>query len=90
MEEKRDNIQAEITALKDLLAQSDHISNQIIESLLTEMRDASALNCIGKLIAWLAASVTEYGDILRSRAAWRAKLRQLEAELEEEGKNEMI
>lgn len=82
MENKRDTILAEITALKLLLADSDYKANKLIEGLVVAMNGATAVNFISRFIAWLLDAMHEFGDVVASRAAWREKINTLEAELE--------
>lgn len=82
MEEKHEAIQGEITALKSLLADSDYKANKLIEGLVATMQGATAVNFISRFVAWLSDAATEFGDVMASRAAWRAKINELEAELE--------
>ena len=72
-----DNI-GEINALHQLLDGTDYKAAQLIESLVSTMQDATALTFVGKFISWLSSAIREYGDIIRQRAEWRAKLRELE------------
>ena len=80
--DKRTEIIGEITAIKSLLVDTDYKSNMLIESLVVTMKDATALNFIAKFIAWLAEAVTEFGTVVEERAAYRTRIRELEAELE--------
>ena len=82
MESKREAIQAEINALKSLLRDTDYKANKLIEGLVATMNGATAVNFISRFIAWLADAMREYGDVVSSRAAWREKIKELEAELE--------
>lgn len=78
----REEIMAEINALHQLLDGSDYKSAQLIESLVETMQDATALNFIARFISWLTSVVSEYGEAIRQRAAWRQSLRELEEELD--------
>lgn len=80
--EKYEAIQAEITALKSLLADSDYKANKLIESLVATMQGTTAVNFVSRFVSWLADATKEFGDVMASRAAWRAKINDLEAELE--------
>lgn len=82
MESKREAILNEINALKQLLSSTDYNANKLIESLVLAMRDATAVNFIGRFIAWLTSAFKEYGEVVVSRAAWREKINELEKELE--------
>ena len=79
----REQIIAEITALKMLLVETDYNSNKLIESLALTMSDASAVNFIAKFVSWLSGAVNEFGEVVRNRAAWRARINKLEEELAE-------
>lgn len=78
----RGQIEAEINALHQLLSHSDYESTQMIESLISTMQDATALNFVTKFLSWLTTTIGKYGDIIRSRAEWRQRLKELEEELE--------
>lgn len=83
MDNTRESIQAEITALKMLLAETDYNANKLIESLVVTMIDASAVNFIAKFIAWLNGAIQEFGEVVRNRAAWRERINELEKLLED-------
>ena len=72
-----DNI-GEINALHQLLDSTDYKAAQLVESLVSTMSDATALNFISRFIGWLSSAIRDYGDIIRKRAEWRTKLRELE------------
>lgn len=75
-------ITEQINGLKSLLADTDYVANKIVESLVATMQDATAIDFIAKFLLWLASCAAEYGDTIRKRAQWRAKIRELEQQLE--------
>ena len=77
----RESIIGEITALKNLLEQSDHVPNKLAEGIVLALDGATAVNAIPRLLTVVVSSLDEYRDIIRSRAAWRKKINDLEAEL---------
>lgn len=77
----RESIIGEITALKNLLEQSDHVPNKLAEGIVLALDGATAVNAIPRLLTAVVSSLDEYKDIIRSRAAWRKKINDLEAEL---------
>ena len=78
----RNEIETEILALYHLLESSDNKTAEITESLVNTMQDATAVNFISKFIGWLRTAVTAYGELIRQRAEWRARLAELEDALE--------
>ena len=83
MDNTRESMQAEITALKMLLAETDYNSNKLIESLVVTMSEASAVNFIAKFVAWLSGAIKDFGEVVRNRAAWRDRINELEKLLED-------
>lgn len=77
----RESIIGEITALKNLLEQSDHVPNKLAEGIVLALDGATAVNAIPRLLTAVVSSLDEYKDIIRSRAAWRHRINDLEAEL---------
>ena len=75
-------ITAEITALKNLLDQSDHVPNKLSEGIVLALDGATAVNAIPRLLAAVMSALDEYRDVIKTRAAWRAKINELEAELD--------
>lgn len=80
--ENHEEILAQVNGLKSRLRDTDHTANQIIESLVDAMQDATAIDFIAKFLLWLASCASEYGDTIRKRAQWRAKIRELERQLD--------
>ena len=78
----REQIIAEITALKNLLCQSDHIPNKLIEGIVLAIDGATAINAVTRLLTAVASALDEYRDVVRNRATWRTRINELEAELE--------
>ena len=78
----RDHIEMEINAMHQLLDGSDYKAVQMMEGLVSTMQDATAVNFISKFIGWLKSAVTDYGETIRQRAAWRSRLAELEEMLE--------
>ena len=77
----REQIIAEIAALKNLLEQSDHVPNKLSEGIVLAMDGATAVNAIPRLLASVMSSLEEYRDVVKNRAEWRARINELEAEL---------
>ena len=77
----QDQIVAEITALKNLLEQSDYIPNKLSEGIVLALDGATAVNAIPRLLAAVMSALEEYRDVVKSRAEWRARINELEAEL---------
>lgn len=80
--ERVDEITNEINGLKSLLRDTDYTSNKIIESMVQTMQDATLTNFIKKFVEWLTNAVKDFGPVIRDRAAWRARINELEDELE--------
>lgn len=72
---------AEITALKNLLEQSDHVPNKLAEGITLALDGATAVNSIPRLLAAVMDALEEYRDVVKNRAAWRARINEMEEEL---------
>lgn len=77
----QEQIAAEISALKNLLEQSDHVPNKLTEGIVLALDGATAVNAIPRLLAAVVTALDEYRDIVKNRAAWRARINELEEEL---------
>ena len=66
------------------LIQTDHIPNKIIESLIENLADATALNFIAVFIKFLADVRIHYSDVLKLRKQARKEINRLEGETEGE------
>ena len=66
------------------LSATDHIPNKIIESLIEDLADATALNFITVFIQFLADVRIHYNDVLKLRKQARAEINRLEGETEGE------
>ena len=77
----QEQIIAEITALKNLLEQSDYIPNNLSEGIVLALDGATAVNAIPRLLVAVMSALDEYRDVVKNRAAWRKKINDLEAEL---------
>ena len=77
----QEQIIAEITALKNLLEQSDHVPNKLSEGIVLALDGATAVNAIPRLLAAVMSALEEYRDVVKNRAEWRARINELEAEL---------
>ena len=77
----QEQIIAEITALKNLLEQSDHVPNKLSEGIVLALDGATAVNAIPRLLAAVMSALEEYRDVVKNRAAWRERINELEAEL---------
>ena len=60
------------------LIQTDHIPNKIIESLIENLADATALNFITVFIQFLADVRIRYSDVLKLRKQAREEINRLE------------
>ena len=78
----QEQITEEITAFKNLLEQSDHVPNKLAEGIVLALDGATAVNAIPRLLAAVMSALEEYRDVIKTRAAWRAKINELEAELD--------
>lgn len=78
---ERENIIGEITALKNLLEQTDHVPNKLSEGIVLALDGATAVNAIPRLLEAVVSALDEYLDTIRSRAAWRTRINELEVEL---------
>ena len=65
------------------LSATDHIPNKIIESLIENLADATALNFITVFIKFLADVRIHYNDILKLRKQAREEINRLEGETTE-------
>ena len=65
------------------LIQTDHIPNKIIESLIENLADATALNFITVFVQFIKDVKVNYNDILLYRKFARAEINRLEGETTE-------
>lgn len=77
----QEQIMAEIAALKNLLEQSDHVPNKLAEGIVLALDGATAVNAIPRLLAAVMSALEEYRDVVKTRAAWRERINELETEL---------
>ena len=77
----KDQILSEITALKNLLEQSDHVPNKLAEGIVLALDGATAVNAIVRLLSAVMSALEEYREVIKNRAAWRARINELEAVL---------
>lgn len=73
--ERQDQIIAEITALKMLLRDTDYEVTKYAEGL-------TACTTQKEIQAYRAEFMAEHGEVIESRKAWRARINELEAELD--------
>ena len=66
------------------LESTDHIPNKIIESLIENLTDATALNFITVFIKFLADVRIHYSDVLKLRKQAREEINRLEGSIEGE------
>ena len=66
------------------LESTDHIPNKIIESLIENLTDATALNFITVFIKFLADVRVHYSEILKLRKQARAEINRLGGSIEGE------
>ena len=79
----KEQIIAEITALKNLLEQSDHVPNKFSEGIVLALDGATVVNAIPRLLASVMSALEEYRDVVKNRAAWRERINELEIKLAE-------
>ena len=60
------------------LIQTDHIPNKIIESLIENLADATALNFITVFIQFIKDARVHYSDVLKLRKQAREEINRLE------------
>lgn len=70
----------EIEFYESILNQTDHIPNKIIESLIENLADATALNFIGVFVQFIADIRVHYNDVLKARKLAREKINELNGE----------
>ena len=75
----KEQILSEITALKNLLEQSDHVPNKLSEGIVLALDGATAVNAIARLLSAVMSALEEYREVIKNRAAWRARINELEA-----------
>ena len=66
------------------LSATDHIPNKIIESLIENLADATALNFITVFIQFIVDVRVRYSDVLKLRKQARAEINRLEGKAEGE------
>lgn len=66
------------------LIQTDHIPNKIIESLIENLADATALNFITVFIQFIVDVRVHYSDVLKLRKQAREEINRLESKAEGE------
>lgn len=76
MDEKRERINAEITALKSLLTESDYQLIKMLENL-------AGCTSIVEILAVFKSFLTDFGELVANRKQWREDINTLEAELEQ-------
>ena len=80
MDEKRERIVAEINALKSLLSDSDYQLLKMVENL-------AGCTSIFEILAVFKSFLSDFGELVNSRKAWRENINLLEAELEQLGED---
>lgn len=75
---------SELDYYYSFLAKTDHIPNKIIESLIENLADATALNFITVFVQFIKDVKVNYNDILLYRKFARAEINRLEGETEGE------
>ena len=71
---------SELDYYYSFLAKTDHIPNKIIESLIENLADATALNFITVFIQFIADVRIHYNDVLKARKFAREEINRLEGE----------
>lgn len=79
-----DTKETELAWWYQVLEKTDCIPNKIIESLIENLADATALNFIGVFIQFVADVRIHYNDVLKLRKQAREKINELEGEIETE------
>lgn len=79
-----DTKETELAWWYQVLEKTDYIPNKIIESLIENLADATAINFIGVFIQFVADVRIHYNDVLKLRKQAREKINELEGELETE------
>lgn len=74
-DEKRNEINGEITALKSLLQDTDYQLIKMLENL-------AGCTSIIDILATFKTFLTEFGELVNNRKTWRENINLLEAELE--------
>ena len=74
----------EIEFYESILNQTDHIPNKIIESLIENLADATALNFITVFIKFIVDVRVRYSDVLKLRKQAREEINRLESKAEGE------
>ena len=69
----------EIEFYESILNQTDHIPNKIIESLIENLADATALNFITVFIQFIVDVRVHYSEILKLRKQAREEINRLES-----------
>ena len=64
------------------LIQTDHIPNKIVEQLIENLADATALDFISVFIQFIKDVRIHYSDVLKLRKQARAEINRLEGETE--------
>lgn len=77
-----DEIQAEISEKKQLLSQTDYKVIKAVESFFSTATEASTI--LG-LIKAIKDAVSDFADLLKSRAEWRERINELEETTPEDG-----
>ena len=72
----------EVDVWRMFLDRTDHIPSKIVETLVENLADATALNFVGVFIQFIADVRINYSDVLKLRKQAREKINELEAETE--------
>ena len=79
-----DTKETELAWWYQVLEKTDYITNKIIESLIENLADATALNFIGVFIQFVVDIRIHHNDVLKLRKQARKKINELEGEIETE------
>lgn len=79
-----DTKETELAWWYQVLEKTDYIPNKIIESLIENLADVTALNFIGVFIQFVVDVRIHYNDVLKLRKQAREKINELEGEIETE------
>ena len=82
--EEFQNTGEEIEFYRSFLVLTDHIPNKIIESLVENLADATALNFITVFIQFIVDVRIHYSDVLKLRKKAREEINRLESKAEGE------
>lgn len=78
-----DEYQSELNALKNLLSQTDHVPNKLIEGFIETLSTATPVTILTDLAGYIKSASEEYGEVIRRRADFRKRINELEKLMDE-------